>query len=184
MSLYSSKKLKKTLLTISTLLFLNQNLLCEDIIKQEKCSTLISKKCEYNLGEKGTLTISNQFINYTSNLFIRYDLPQYYSIVTNFVEGNEFVSHKIFNVKIKDNNHVGIFLLFNSGTFGFYLFDKDMNDMAFFEIEKIDKVNGKTNINVNQVKNTLHIDLKIGKNEKKYSLKTSNIISKKINLNQ
>lgn len=191
MSSSFKEKVVKSVCAASTILFLNQNLFCEDIIKQKpikknECSLQISDKCEYKIKGKGTLTISNEFIDFTSNTYLKHNVDQYDGVRIKFFEGNFFKKHKVFDLDINGETHKAVMLMFNDGVLGFYLFDKKMEDLTFFNVASFQGfgVEEQTvDFKVAQKKNKLYVNLYISNViSENYVIDVNVIKSNKLNI--
>ena len=138
MSLHFKSKFVRSACVVSTLLFLNQNLFCEDIIDSRKPSKKIEQVnindksiiAEYNIKGKGTITISNNFIDFTSNNYFKYGFEQSDSIYITYKKDNKFLHHNIFEMDIRGEKYISIFLLFNNGVLAF-TFNKEKKEVEF-----------------------------------------------------
>ena len=193
MSLHFKNKFVRSVYVISTILFLNQNLLCEDIIDSKKQSSSIIEQvkindnsiiAEYNIKKRGTITISNNFIDFTSNNYFKYGFEQNDSIYITYKKGNKFLNHKVFEMDIKGEKYISVFLLFNDGNFGFYLFNKEMRDLEFFQLKKFEKIDGKKiSFDVEQKSNLISIPVFIENViDKTYKVDLKNFKSKRLNI--
>jgi len=162
------------------LLFFAESLLCEEIIDSKDVPFSVIQQikvadksiiAEYKIKDKGTITIANHFIDFTSESYSEYGLNQSDSIYITYREGNEFLHHKVLEIDIKGNKFITIFLLFNNGDLGFYLFKKDMRDVQFFFLKNFkDLGNIKTSFDVKQKKNIVYLTVNIGKTVNFYNV--------------
>jgi hypothetical protein len=184
------KKIQKTAVIASTLLFLNQNLLSESIIKENKINPQSKNSNNHLLGEyeleDTKIYISNSFVRliYNCEYFKFGDICSHYNI--NFKENTKIPNHKVFELEIKDNKYLGILLLFDVGQYGFYLFNEKRDKNIFVTLEMFEKnflENKNITSEVRKKDNLFIVTLNVGEEfTKDYVFDLKNFKSKSLNI--
>jgi hypothetical protein len=105
----------------------------------------------------------------------------------NFKEGTYIVAHKPVFFTINDQKHLAIFLFFEVGQFGFYVFDSNFKEFIFVTLQLDIKIPKKARgkVIVNQKGNIAEVMLEVPDMEKKeYRLDLSNLKSNKLFMEQ
>lgn len=181
---------KATVTFLATSLFLNQTLLSENIIKENKINSKLNTQThllgDYELNGT-TLYISNSFIRliYNCEHFTIGSVCSHHNI--NFKEDTQILNHKVFEVEIKKEKYMGILLTFKNGQFGFYLFNEKRNKNTFVTCEMFEEnffKNKKVTTNLRKENNLFIVTIEVGDDfTKNYIIDLNEFQSKRLNIN-
>jgi hypothetical protein len=175
------KKIQKTAIIASMLLFLNQNLLCEEILKTHKPTDINSSITEYSFDDK-KMFVLEKHIHIVHNCETYLDLKICDNYDIELKESEKIINHKVFEVEIKKQKYLGILVLFKDSDFGFYIFDKKLKKTSFFVLEKFDKIeNEKVSLDITYKEDFLNIKLEMS-GTKNYKVDLKNFQSKRLNI--
>lgn len=133
------------------------------------------------------IIVHDQFLRIISNKekIGIFDFQSNYSI--NFKEETYIVAHKLVFFTINDQKYLAVFLFFEVGQFGFYVFNKAFKDPIFVTLQldiKIPK-RDRGEVTVNQKGNIVEVMLEVpGMEKKEYNFDLSDLKSSRLFMEQ